>query len=75
MVGRNAEVRQKTEDRALGLPLSKDVTKSIGEAGRSWSGKKTESSLSLRNKVGWCLISLLAIREVDEVIHCREGVS
>jgi len=61
------------EDRAQGVPLSDSATqrggtKSIGGARRSWSGRTTESSLSL----GWCPDLLLAIREVDEVIHLQE---
>jgi len=43
--------------------------KSIGRAGRSWSGRTIESSLSLRNNP-WILSDLLLIiREVNEVIH------
>jgi hypothetical protein len=34
-------------------------SKSIGGAGLSWSGGTTESSLSLINNLGWCLISCL----------------
>lgn len=50
------------------MSLSLGTTKSIGGAGRSWLGRITESSLSLRNKLGWCLISLLAF------IHCKEEI-
>lgn len=36
----------------------------IGGVGRSWSGRKTESSFSLRNDLGWCLIPCLqSVRE------------
>jgi len=49
-------------------------TKSIGGTGRSWSGRTTESSLSLRNKLGWCLISCLQFERMMEVIHLQEEI-
>jgi len=39
-------------NRAQRLPLSGGETTSIGGAGQSWSGRTTESSLSLRNDLG-----------------------
>lgn len=50
------------------------MTKSIGRGERSRLGRTIESSLSLRNKLGWRLISLLVIREVDELVNLQEEI-
>ena len=41
---------------------------------QSWSGWKTEPSLSLENKVGWCLIIFLpvVIWKVDDAVHWKK---
>lgn len=55
-----------------GATAAPQRTKSICGAGRSWPGRTTESLLLFR-KHPWVESDLLlAIREVDEVIHLQE---
>jgi len=60
-----------TENRVQQLPLSGGGTKSIDRAWRSWSGGITESSLSLRNNLGWCLNSCLQLMRLMKLFICR----